>query len=134
MPWNDAMLLSVASGRTTAAVSPAVVATIINGPAAPSQLVLASGLGGYTGGKVPCVESVRLAPLSRQLPSVIIATANAHTLALITDNLPATRASVEYEGRATSMYVFMWINSWCRVTRARNATRNRNGIRNSEQN
>lgn len=73
------------------------------------------------------MESIRLALLSRQPASVMIPIATTLTRALITHNLPATAASVEYAAAATSRYVFVSLNSWCRVTRAANATRDQDG-------
>lgn len=65
MPLSNATVLLVASGTTTATVSPALPAEIIiTGPASPFQSVFPEGPEGKTGGSVPRADS----DLPRSLP------------------------------------------------------------------
>src|SRR4051812_4279555 len=72
------MVLSVASGRMTAALSPPPVEKIITGPASLSQWVFSSGLDGYTGGSDPRAESEPVPDLSRQADRAAISTTTTH--------------------------------------------------------
>ena len=76
------------------------------------------------------MESVRLAPLSRQLPSVSIAIATTHPRGLIEDNLPATRASVEYAAMLRQGTYLCCCTAGVELREQLNATRGLNGIHN----
>jgi hypothetical protein len=77
VPFSNATVLSVASGTTTATVSPAFPAEIIiTGPASPFQSVFPEGPEGKTGGSDPRAESDMPRPLSRHATIVMSGSIN----------------------------------------------------------
>jgi hypothetical protein len=96
---NEATVLSVASGRTTATLSPPVpMETIITGPASAFQFVPPGELAGFTGDTDARVESVPSSPLSRQ--AAIPANRSTERLkpaarSIMRSNLSSTSPSVE---------------------------------------